>query len=152
MTDAAPLLSPLHDRHEALGAKFGDFGGWSMPLEYAGGGVVAEHTAVRERVGVFDVSHLGKARVIGPGAAAYLDSVVTNALDRIAPGKAQYTLLCDETGGQVPLDLHVAFGHQLLVVAVGAPGLSQGEDMLWAVVADKSLRDRLRRRLDAPIA
>ena len=56
-----PLLSPLHDRHLALGAKLGDFGGWSMPLEYAGGGVVAEHTAVRERVGVFDVSHLGKA-------------------------------------------------------------------------------------------
>ena len=74
MTDAAPLLSPLHDRHEALGAKFGDFGGWSMPLEYAGGGVVAEHTAVRERVGVFDVSHLGKAdeivKVPGAGIAA----------------------------------------------------------------------------------
>ena len=88
MSDAAtPLLSPLHDRHVALGAKFGDFGGWSMPLEYAGGGVVAEHTAVRERVGVFDVSHLGKASVTGPGAAAFLDSVLTNALDRIAPGQ-----------------------------------------------------------------
>ena len=91
--DSAPLLSPLHDRHVALGAKLGDFGGWSMPLEYAGGGVVAEHTAVRERVGVFDVSHLGKASVTGPGAAAFLDSVLTNSLDRIGPGKAQYTLL-----------------------------------------------------------
>ena len=101
MSDDAALLSPLHSRHEALGAKFGDFGGWSMPLEYAGGGVVAEHTAVRERVGVFDVSHLGKARVSGPGAAAYLDSIVTNALTRIAPGKAQYTLLCDENGGVI---------------------------------------------------
>ena len=98
---AAPLLSPLHARHEALGAKFGDFGGWSMPLEYAGGGVVAEHTAVRERVGVFDVSHLGKASVTGPGARAFLDSVLTNALDRIVPGKAQYTLLCAESGGVV---------------------------------------------------
>ena len=97
MTDA--LLSPLHSRHEALGAKFGDFGGWSMPLEYTG--VVAEHTAVRERVGVFDVSHLGKALVSGPGAAAYLDSVVTNALSRIHAGKAQYTLLCDDTGGVI---------------------------------------------------
>jgi aminomethyltransferase len=102
MTDPAqPLLSPLHDRHLALGAKLGDFGGWSMPLEYAGGGVVAEHTAVRERVGVFDVSHLGKATVTGPGAAAFLDSVLTNAIGRIAPGKAQYTLLCDESGGVV---------------------------------------------------
>jgi aminomethyltransferase len=102
MSDSGtPLLSPLHARHEALGAKFGDFGGWSMPLEYAGGGVVAEHTSVRERVGVFDVSHLGKASVTGPGARAFLDSVLTNALDRIAPGKAQYTLLCTETGGVV---------------------------------------------------
>ena len=101
MTDDAALLSPIHDRHVALGAKFGDFGGWSMPLEYAGGGVVAEHTAVRERVGVFDVSHLGKATVTGPGAAAYLDSVLTNALDRIGPGQAQYTLLCDDAGGVV---------------------------------------------------
>lgn len=102
MTDAPqPLLSPLHDRHVALGAKLGDFGGWSMPLEYAGGGVVAEHTAVRERVGVFDVSHLGKATVSGPGAAAFLDSVLTNSLERIAPGKAQYTLLCDAAGGVI---------------------------------------------------
>ena len=95
------LQSPLHDRHLALGAKLGDFGGWSMPLEYTGGGVVAEHTSVRERVGVFDVSHLGKASVRGPGAAAFLDSVLTNALDRITPGKAQYTLLCDESGGVI---------------------------------------------------
>jgi aminomethyltransferase len=102
MSDAAsPLLSPLHSRHEALGAKFGDFGGWSMPLEYAGGGVVAEHTAVRERVGIFDVSHLGKASVTGPGAAAFLDSVLTNSFARIAAGKAQYTLLCDQSGGVV---------------------------------------------------
>ncbi len=102
MSDAvAPLLSPLHSRHEALGAKFGDFGGWSMPLEYSGGGVVGEHTAVRERVGVFDVSHLGKASVTGPGAAAFLNSVLTNDLGRIVPGKAQYTLLCAASGGVV---------------------------------------------------
>jgi aminomethyltransferase len=102
MSDATtPLLSPLHARHEALGAKFGDFGGWSMPLEYAAGGVVAEHTAVRERVGVFDVSHLGKAAVTGPGAGAFLDGVLTNSLGRIGPGKAQYTLLCAESGGVV---------------------------------------------------
>ena len=111
VTDAStPLLSPLHDRHLALGAKLGDFGGWSMPLEYAGGGVVAEHTAVRERVGVFDVSHLGKASVTGPGAAALLDSVLTNSLDRIGPGKAQYTLLCDENGGVV--DDLIAYLHE----------------------------------------
>ena len=64
----APLTSPLHDRHVALGAKFADFGGWSMPLEYPSG-VVKEHTAVREAVGIFDVSHLGKITVAGPSTS-----------------------------------------------------------------------------------
>ncbi|SDZ05433.1 aminomethyltransferase [Micromonospora pattaloongensis] len=94
--------SPLHDRHAALGAKFAPFGGWDMPLEYAGGGVIKEHTAVREAVGVFDVSHLGKARVTGPGAAAFVNACLSNDLDRIGGGQAQYTLCCDDaTGGVV---------------------------------------------------
>ena len=83
------LTSPLHERHVALGAKFGEFGGWSMPLEYAGGGVAKEHAAVREAVGIFDVSHLGKAVVEGPGAAAFVNSTLTNDLGRIGPGQAQ---------------------------------------------------------------
>lgn len=100
--DSADLLrSPLHERHLALGAKMADFGGWTMPIEYPGGGVIAEHTAVRERVGMFDVSHLGKARVSGPGAADYVNSCLTNDLGRIEPGKAQYTLCCDSSGGVV---------------------------------------------------
>ena len=97
-----PLLqSPLHDRHVALGAKFAEFGGWSMALEYPSG-VGKEHTAVRESVGVFDVSHLGKLMVSGPGAAAYVNETLSNDLGRIRHGKAQYTLCCDaETGGIV---------------------------------------------------
>lgn len=98
---SAPLQSPLHDRHVTLGAKFAAFGGWDMPLEYAGGGVLKEHAAVREAAGVFDVSHLGKARVRGAGAAAFVDSCLTNDLGRITPGQAQYTLCCDESGGVV---------------------------------------------------
>lgn len=96
-----PLHSPLHDRHVALGAKLAEFGGWHMPLEYAGGGVLAEHQAVRETVGLFDVSHLGKALVRGSGAADFVNSCFTNDLQRIASGKAQYTLCCDEDGGTV---------------------------------------------------
>ncbi|MDO9378909.1 MAG: glycine cleavage system aminomethyltransferase GcvT [Nocardioidaceae bacterium] len=95
------LRSPLHDRHVALGAKLAEFGGWEMPLEYAGGGVLAEHRAVREAVGVFDVSHLGTLRVTGEGAAALVDGTLTNDLGRIGPGQAQYTLCCDESGGVV---------------------------------------------------
>jgi aminomethyltransferase len=97
------LHSPLFDRHTALGAKLADFGGWEMPIEYpgSGGGVLKEHAAVREAVGIFDVSHLGKATVRGPGAREFVNACLTNDLDRIAPGKAQYTLCCDESGGVV---------------------------------------------------
>jgi aminomethyltransferase len=92
--------TPLFDRQTALGARFAEFSGWEMPLQYSG--VVDEHTAVRERVGLFDVSHLGKVTVTGDGARAFVDACLTNALDKIAPGQAQYTLCCDdETGGTV---------------------------------------------------
>src|SRR4051812_32885739 len=101
----APLLqSPLHDRHVALGAKLSGFGGWSMPLEYPTG-VVKEHTAVREAVGVFDVSHLGKLMVTGPGASSFVNATLSNDLAKIRPGKAQYTLCCDEATGGIVDDL-----------------------------------------------
>jgi len=104
---AAHLLrSPLHERHAELGAKFAEFGGWSMPLEYPTG-VVKEHQAVRTGVGLFDVSHLGKLVVRGPGAAAYVNSVLTNDLDRIRPGQAQYTLCCEDATGGIVDDLIV---------------------------------------------
>ena len=83
--------TPLYDRHTALGARFAEFSGWEMPLQFSG--VVEEHTAVRERVGIFDVSHLGKATVAGLGARAFVDSCLTNALAKIGPGQAQYTLV-----------------------------------------------------------
>jgi len=92
------LDGPLHDRHAALGATLGAFGGWSMPISYPAG-TVAEHTAVREGVGVFDVSHLGKLAITGPGAAAFVDSCFTADLGRIGPGQAQYTLCCAQDGG-----------------------------------------------------
>ncbi|GAS93288.1 glycine cleavage system aminomethyltransferase T [Mycolicibacterium canariasense] len=93
------LHGPLEDRHRALGASFAEFGGWLMPVSYAG--TVAEHNATRATVGLFDVSHLGKALVRGPGAAAYVNSALTNDLTRIGPGKAQYTLCCNESGGVI---------------------------------------------------
>ncbi len=78
-----------------------DFGGWLMPIEYPGAGVLAEHTAVRERVGLFDVSHLGKASVKGSGALDFLNTQVTNDLNRISDSQAQYTMLCDDKGGVI---------------------------------------------------
>jgi aminomethyltransferase len=94
------LTSPLQDRHVALGATLGAFGGWQMPISYPAG-TVAEHTAVRTAVGVFDVSHLGKLAITGPGAAAFVNRCLSADLDRIAPGQAQYTLCCTAEGGVV---------------------------------------------------
>jgi aminomethyltransferase len=93
--------SPLNDKHLALNAKMADFGGWMMPIEYPGAGVLAEHAAVRERVGLFDVSHLGKASVTGEGALEFLNQCLTNDLSKIQDGSAQYTLLCTPNGGVV---------------------------------------------------
>jgi aminomethyltransferase len=102
------MESPLYDWHAAAGAKLADFGGWQMPIEYpkpvgvlSAGGVIAEHTAVRETVGIFDVSHLGKIEVSGIGALMFLNRIFTNDLDRIGHGSAQYNLLCDSTGGVI---------------------------------------------------
>jgi aminomethyltransferase len=109
--------SPLHDRHVALGAKFAEFGGWEMPLEYPAG-VIKEHTAVRQSVGIFDVSHLGKVVVRGDGAQEYVDATLSNDLGRIAPGRAQYTLCCDDATGGIVDDLIVYLlddDHLLLV-------------------------------------
>src|SRR5271167_960572 len=95
-----PIAGPLAGEHARLGAKLAEFGGWLMPLSYAG--VVEEHLATRSAVGIFDVSHLGKAIVTGHGASEFLNSCFTNDLDRISIGQAQYTLCCDEeTGGVV---------------------------------------------------
>jgi len=90
---------PLEDQHRELGATFAEFGGWLMPVSYEG--TVAEHTATRTTVGLFDVSHLGKASVRGPKAMEFVNSALTNDLRRIRPGKAQYTLCCNESGGVI---------------------------------------------------
>ena len=106
---SAPLKrSPIHDFHENAGAKLADFGGWEMPIEYPqdrGGGVLNEHAAVREKVGLFDVSHLGKAEVKGFGALQFLNGCITNDLEKISDGQAQYNLLCDDLTGGVIDDL-----------------------------------------------
>ncbi|MDN5744178.1 MAG: glycine cleavage system aminomethyltransferase GcvT [Nocardioidaceae bacterium] len=116
-SEVSALRSPLHDRHQALGAKFSEFGGWLMPLEYPTG-VVAEHKSVREAVGIFDVSHLGKLVVRGPGAADFLNRTLSNDLRKIGPGRAQYSLVLDEETGGIIDDVFTYFideEHVLLV-------------------------------------
>ena len=91
--------SPLEEEHRALGAKLGPFAGWLMPIEYAG--TLAEHRTVREAVGLFDLVHLGKVTVEGPGALATLQRTVTNDVSKVQPGSAQYNTLLNERGGIV---------------------------------------------------
>jgi aminomethyltransferase len=98
------MESPLLQIHQSLNAKLGDFVGWAMPLEYpapVGGGTLTEHEAVRTNSGLFDVSHLGKIEIHGTGAKEWLNSIITNDLNKILPGQAQYSMLCNENGGVI---------------------------------------------------
>jgi aminomethyltransferase len=119
--------TPLHDRHVTLGARMVPFAGWEMPVQYEG--VIQEHRAVREDVGAFDVSHMGELEVEGPRARDLLQSLLSNDLERVAPGGAQYTLLTNEHGGIVD-DLIVyeldPFRYLLIVNAS-----NREEDFTW---------------------
>jgi aminomethyltransferase len=94
---ATLLRTPLYDRHLGLRARLVPFAGWEMPVQYEG--VIQEHRAVRTDAGVFDVSHMGEIEVEGPRAHELLQGLLSNDLDKIAPGEAQYTLLTNERGG-----------------------------------------------------
>jgi aminomethyltransferase len=92
--------TPLHDRHVALGARMVDFGGWDMPVQYPTG-IIAEHLATRSGAGLFDVSHMGRFVLRGPGAVPFLQHVLTNNAEALDPLQAQYTIVPTATGGAV---------------------------------------------------
>ncbi len=96
--------TPLWAAHQRLGARMTAFGGWDMPVQYTG--IAAEHLAVRSAAGVFDISHMGKVRVRGPGAGAFLNYMLTCDVGRLDPGQGRYGMLCNERGGVVD-DLYV---------------------------------------------
>lgn len=93
------LRTALHPEHEALGAKFTDFGGWDMPLKYTS--ELTEHRAVRETAGLFDLSHMGEVWITGADAATFLNTALVGNLAAMSVGRAKYTLLCTEQGGIV---------------------------------------------------
>ncbi|HET9323507.1 MAG TPA: glycine cleavage system aminomethyltransferase GcvT [Gaiellaceae bacterium] len=108
--------TPIHERHVALGARLVPFAGWEMPVQYEG--VIQEHRAVRSDAGVFDVSHMGELEVEGPKAHEFLQTMLSNDLDRLEPGQAQYTLLTNERGGIVDdlIAYRLEAGRYLLIV------------------------------------
>lgn len=93
------MRSPLHDLNEEMGARFVDFGGWEMPVQYES--VLAEHRAVRTGVGIFDVTHLGRFSLEGTGARAALRRLLCNDIERIEAGRCQYTMVLNPSGGVV---------------------------------------------------
>jgi aminomethyltransferase len=125
------LRTPLFDRHVALGARLVPFAGWEMPVQYEG--VIPEHRAVRTDAGAFDVSHMGEFVVEGPAARAFLQAVLSNELDRIGPGRAQYTLLTNEQGGIVDDLIVYELGPERFLLIVNAA--NREADFAW-------LRDR----------
>ena len=106
----------LYEAHKTLNAKFTEFGGWEMPLQYSS--IVKEHLAVRTTVGLFDLSHMGEFDICGPGANELVQKLSTNDVGRLTDGRALYTLLCNETGGIVDdiLIYRYADNHYMLVV------------------------------------
>jgi aminomethyltransferase len=108
--------TPLYERHRTLGARMVPFAGWEMPVQYEG--VIPEHRAVRGDAGVFDVSHMGELEIEGPRAHELLQSLLSNDLDKVEPGGAQYTLLTNERGGIVDdlIAYRLEAGRYLLVV------------------------------------
>jgi aminomethyltransferase len=115
MTSTA-TVSPLHAEHRELGAQFTDFAGWQMPLKYDS--ELAEHNTVRNKAGLFDLSHMGEIIVEGSDAAGVLDYALAGELSKMAVGKAKYSLLCDSAGGVLDdLVVYRTAEHRYLIVA-----------------------------------
>src|SRR6266540_1462422 len=121
------LRTPLYERHVELGARLVPFAGWEMPVQYEG--VIPEHLAVRADCGVFDVSHMGELVVEGPRARELLQSLLSNDLGRLEPGKAQYTLLTNERGGIVDDLIVYELGPERFLLIVNAS--NRDVDLAW---------------------
>ncbi|HEX4931658.1 MAG TPA: glycine cleavage system aminomethyltransferase GcvT, partial [Gemmatimonadaceae bacterium] len=131
---SALARTPLYERHVSLGARMVPFAGWEMPVQYEG--VIPEHLAVRRDRGVFDVSHMGQIHVEGPNATTLLQGLLSNDLDRIGDGEAQYTLLTNDRGGIVDDLIAYRIGpfHYLLVVNAG------NRDAAYAWLKEREIR------------
>jgi aminomethyltransferase len=117
----------LYERHTALGGRVVDFAGWEMPVQYSG--ILDEHRAVREAVGIFDISHMGEFFVSGPGATAWLEGLLTNRVEKLTVGEAQYTLLLNERGGVIDDLIAYRLADEEYLLIVNAAKID--EDAAW---------------------
>jgi glycine cleavage system T protein (aminomethyltransferase) len=119
--------TPLNAAHRALGARMVEFAGWEMPVSYAG--AADEHRAVRERCGLFDVSHMGEVELRGPGAGALCQELTVNDVSRLKIGDGQYTVLCDERGGVLDDLIVFRLGPERYLLVVNAANTEA--DVAW---------------------
>ncbi len=131
----APLATPLADRHQALGARMVEFGGWLMPLQY--GGILEEHRAVRSRAGLFDLSHMGELFVEGSEAAAALGYALTTEPAGLKVGRAQYSMICFPDGGILDDLIVYRLGEERFMVVANASNASAVSDALAARLAGR---------------
>ena len=119
--------SPLESVHLALGARLVPFAGWNMPVQYTS--ILEEHAAVRNTVGIFDISHMGQLFVSGPGAAVWLNGLLTNNIERLEPGQGQYTLMLNENGGVIDDLIAYRTADEEFFLVVNASKIE--EDFFW---------------------
>ena len=127
MTDTVPKKTPLYEEHVGLGAKIIPFGGWLMPVQYTS--IVEEHQAVRNGVGIFDISHMGQLIVEGSGARAWLNTMLTNNVDKLQDRTGQYTFLLNEHGGIIDDLIVYRIDNEKFLLVVNASRTD--EDFIW---------------------
>jgi aminomethyltransferase len=127
MTEGALKKTPLYDEHVRLGAKMIPFGDWIMPVQYSG--IIDEHQSVRKNVGVFDISHMGQLIVTGQRAAAWLNEMLTNNIDKLDVGTGQYTFLLNDRGGIIDDLIGYRTGPERFLLVVNASRTD--EDFAW---------------------
>jgi aminomethyltransferase len=127
MADAALKQTPLYNEHVRLGAKMIPFGDWIMPVQYSG--ILDEHQAVRNNVGVFDISHMGQVVATGPRAGAWLNEMLTNNIDKLEVGTGQYTFLLNDRGGIIDDLIAYRTGPETFLLVVNASRTD--EDFAW---------------------
>src|SRR5206468_1562149 len=133
--------TPLYSAHQKLGARLVEFGGWEMPVQYSR--IIDEHLAVRKAAGLFDISHMGEVRVKGTSAAAFLNHLLTNDINKIAVGQGQYTLMCNERGGVID-DLYAYYVAQDdFLLVVNASRIEADVAWLEKQLADWGKRDQV---------
>src|SRR5207249_3004771 len=120
--------TPLYEQHRALGARFVEFGGWEMPVQYTG--IIEEHQAVRQAAGLFDVSHMGEIELRGPLAIDAAQELTVNDLRRLQSGQAQYSLLCRPSGGVVDDIMVHRISDERVMICVNASNIDKDYDWM----------------------